>query len=273
VGTLDVYRITDKLDEPTLDVVVTRLEARGRHPRFIAMMTQYLDAMDIDSAKAVLDVGCGTGVVARAIAQRSGFAGHITGVDVSSYLIAAAERLAEDEGVGGVAEFHVGDSQSLQASAARFDAAVAHTLLSHVGDPLAVLREIARVVKPGAMVGIFDGDYASLTFGTDDPAKGKTDDEAIINAIVTNPRVMRQMPELLREAGLELVVSFGHVVADIGKADFWAPAIDSFLRLVPKSGMMTDAEIQSWATSMRRRSEQGIFFGASNYYAFVARRR
>ena len=129
------------------------------------------------------------------------------------------------------------------------------------------------MVKPGAMVGIFDGDYASLTFGTDDPAKGKTDDEAIINAIVTNPRVMRQMPELLREAGLELVVSFGHVVADIGKADFWAPAIDSFLRLVPKSGTMTDAEIQSWATSMRRRSEQGIFFGASNYYAFVARRR
>jgi ubiquinone/menaquinone biosynthesis C-methylase UbiE len=169
-------------------VVVTRL-GRAVHPRFIAMMTQYLDAMDIDSAKAVLDVGCGTGVVARAIAQRSGFAGHITGVDVSSYLIAAAERLAEDEGVGGVTEFHVGDSQSLQASAARFDAAVAHTLLSHVGDPLAVLREIARVVKPGAMVGIFDGDYASLTFGTDDPARGKTDDEAIINAIVTNARV------------------------------------------------------------------------------------
>ena len=114
MGTLDVYRITDKLDEPTLDVVVTRLEARGRHPRFIAMMTQYLDAMDIDSAKTVLDVGCGTGVVARAIAQRSGFAGHITGVDVSSYLIAAAQRLAEDEGVGGVTEFRVGDSQSLQ---------------------------------------------------------------------------------------------------------------------------------------------------------------
>jgi ubiquinone/menaquinone biosynthesis C-methylase UbiE len=273
VGTLDVYRITNKLDDPTLDVVVTRLETRGKHPRFIAMMHQYLDAMGIDSAKTVLDVGCGTGVAARAIAQRKRFAGHIVGIDVSSYLIAAAKRLAEDEGVGGVTGFRVGDSHSLQDSAATFDAAVAHTLVSHVGDPLAVLREIARVVKPGAMVGIFDGDYASLTFGTDDPEKGKTEDEAIINAIVTNPRVMRQMPEFLRDAGLELVASFGHVVADIGKADFWAPAIESFLRLVPKSGAMTDTEIQSWATSMRRRSEQGIFFGASNYYAYVARRR
>jgi 2-polyprenyl-3-methyl-5-hydroxy-6-metoxy-1,4-benzoquinol methylase len=84
VGTLDVYRITDKLDHPTLDVVVTRLEARGKHPRFIAMMDQYLDAMYIDFAKTVLDVGCGTGVAARAIAQRNRFAGHITGIDVRS---------------------------------------------------------------------------------------------------------------------------------------------------------------------------------------------
>ena len=146
-------------------------------------------------------------------------------------------------------------------------------LVSHVGDPLTVLKEMARVVKPGGMVGIFDGDYASMTFGSDDPVKGKAQDEAIIKAIVTNPRVMPHMPELLRDAGFDLIASFGHVVADIGKADFWAPAIDSFLRLLPKSGTMSDAEVQSWATSMRKRSEQGIFFGASNYYAYVARRR
>jgi ubiquinone/menaquinone biosynthesis C-methylase UbiE len=273
VSTVDVYRVTDKLDDLTLDVVITRLEARGKHPRFIAMMNQYLDAMDIDSAKTVLDIGCGTGVAARAIAQRRGFAGHVTGIDVSPYLVAAAKRLADVEGVGAVTEFRAGDSHSLQLSAPVFDAAVAHTLVSHVADPLTVLKEIARVVKPGGTIGIFDGDYASLTFGSDDPIKGKANDEAIINAIVTNPRVMRHMPELLHDAGLDLIASFGHVVADIGKADFWAPAIDSFLRLLPKSGTMTDAEIQSWATSMRRRSEQGIFFGASNYYAYVARRR
>lgn len=273
VGTVDVYRITDRLDDPTLDVVVTRLEARGKHPRFIAMMDQYLQAMDIDSAKTVLDVGCGTGVAARAIARRKGFAGHITAIDVSPYLIAAAGRLAEEEGVSGATEFRAGDSHSLQLSAAAFDAAVAHTLVSHVGDPLTVLKEIARVVKPEGMVGIFDGDYASLTFGSDDPEKGKADDEAIINAIVTNPRVMRQMPELLRDAGFELIASFGHVLADIGKADFWAPAIESFLRLLPKSGAMTDAQAQSWVKSMFKRSEQGVFFGASNYYAYVARRR
>lgn len=272
MSNLDVYRITDKLDDPTLNVVVARLEARGKHPRFIAMTDQYLQAMNIDAANTVLDMGCGTGVAARSIAQRKGFAGHITAIDLSSYLIAAAGRLAEEEGVGGAIEFHTGDSHTLQLSAATFDAAVAHTLVSHVGDPLTVLREIARVVKPGGTIGIFDGDYASLTFGSDDVEKGKADDETIINAVVTNPRVMRQMPGLLREANLKLITSFGYVVADIGKADFWAPAIESFERLLPKSGAMTDAQAQAWAKSMFERSEQGVFFGASNFYAFVARR-
>jgi hypothetical protein len=73
MSTADVYRITDKLDDPTLDVLVTRLEARGKHPHFMRMMQEYLDVMRIDSAATVLDLGCGTGVVSRTIARRTGF--------------------------------------------------------------------------------------------------------------------------------------------------------------------------------------------------------
>ena len=112
-----------------------------------------------------------------------------------------------------------------------------------------------------------------MTFESDDPLKGKTDDETIINAIVTNPRVMRQMPQLLRDAGLELVASFSYVVADIGKADFWLSGIQSFRRLLPKAGAMTASDADAWADAMFKRSEQGVFFGASNYYGYVAQRR
>jgi hypothetical protein len=48
MGTVDVYRISNKLDDGTLDVLVTRPEARGKHPRFVAMKNEYLDAMGID---------------------------------------------------------------------------------------------------------------------------------------------------------------------------------------------------------------------------------
>jgi ubiquinone/menaquinone biosynthesis C-methylase UbiE len=273
MATVDVYRITDQLDDPTLAAVAARLEARGKHPRFIEMMHEYLEAMGIDSAASVLDLGCGTGVASRAIAHRKGFAGRVTGIDRSPYLTAAAKRFATDEGVTGRVEFRTGDSQSLKLPDAAFDAVVAHTLISHVEDPRAVMREIARIVRPGGRIGIFDGDYASLTYGTDDPAQGKATDELIVNALVTNPRVMREMPQLLKDAGLVLEAAFAHVVADIGKADFFAPGLQSLLRVLPRSGAMSESEARGWVNAMLRRSEEGTYFGASNFYSYVAKRR
>jgi len=267
----DPYAATDKLDESLLQVVVTRLETRGKHPLFQRMLQDYLDAMQIDEAKTVLDIGCGTGVAARAIARRRGFSGRVLGIDLSPGLAQKATELAAGEGLEKRVEFRSGDSRKLDLIDGTFDAVVAHTLLSHVDDPLSVVKEAARLVRPGGMIGIFDGDYASMTFGHADPAKGKAHDDAIISAVVTSPRVMRQMPRLLRAAGLQLVASFPYIVAEVGKADFWTPAIESFRRLIPKSGAMTEQEANALAESLFRDSAVGVFFGASNYYGYVAR--
>jgi SAM-dependent methyltransferase len=193
----DPYAVTGSLDDSLLQVIVTRLETRGRHAAFEKMLMDYLDAMLIDTATIVLDMGCGTGVAARAIARRRDFSGRVLGIDLSPTLAQTAARLAADEGLRDRAEFRAGDSRRLDLGDGVFDAVVAHTLLSHVDDPLAVVREAARLVRPGGVIGIFDGDYASMTFGHADPAKGKVYDEAIISGVVTSPRVMRQMPRLL----------------------------------------------------------------------------
>lgn len=268
----DPYRVTDQLDDAVLDAIATRLEARGRHPVFVRMLDEYLDAMRIDDAKAVIDLGCGTGVASRRIARRSGFSGHVTGIDRSPFLIDTATRLAGDENLTSRIGFRVGDTLSLDFGAGHFDAVVAHTLISHVESPTAQLVEIARIAKPGGSIGIFDGDYASLTFGHPDPDRGKRDDEALISAIVTNPCVMRQLPVLVRETGLQLVASFPYVLAEVGKADFWLPAIESFRKLMPAAGAMTETEATAWADRLIQASESGVFFGASNYYGYVLRK-
>jgi SAM-dependent methyltransferase len=272
MSALDPFRMTDQLDETILQAIGARLEARGKHPMFAGMLAEYLDAMHVDAARAVLDLGCGTGLAARAIVHRPGFAGHATGIDLSPHLIAAAARLAADEGMSGRADFRVGDTRHLGFADATFDAVVAHTLVSHVDDPLAVLREAARVTKPGGSVAIFDGDYASMTFGNADTNAGKRHDEALIRAIVTSPRVMRQMPRLLRQAGLVMVACFPHVLAEIGRADFWLSGIQTFRQLIAKAKVLSQAEADAWADALLKDSEDGVFFGASNYYSYVARR-
>jgi ubiquinone/menaquinone biosynthesis C-methylase UbiE len=269
---IDPYAVTDRLDDSLLQVIVTRLEARGKHPQFERMLRDYLDAMQIDTAKTVLDIGCGTGVAARAIARRRGFSGRVLGIDLSPALAQTATQLAAAEGLNNRVEFRPGDSRKLDLADGAFDAVVAHTLLSHVDDPLAVVREAVRLVRPGGMIGIFDGDYASMTFGHADPAQGKAYDDAIVSAIVTSPRVMRQMPRLLQAAGLQLVASFPYILAEVGKADFWVPAIESLRRLAPKSGAMTEQEANIWADGLCTDSVDGVFFGASNFYGYVARR-
>jgi ubiquinone/menaquinone biosynthesis C-methylase UbiE len=272
MGTSDLFQMTDRLEDAVLDVMVSRLEVRGRHRFFQRVLREYLDAMDIDSAGSVLDMGCGTGVATRAIARRDRFSGRVTGIDLSPYLVKAAGRLADEEGLGHLVEFYPGDTRNLDIPANRFDAVVAHTLVSHVDEPLAIVEEAARVVKPGGMIGIFDGDYATLTFALDDPAQGRCYDEAMIKAIVTSPRVMRQMPRLIRQVGLEMAGMFPYVMAEAGEGDFWLSAIDAYERLALRSGQMTEVQAAGWANALREASRAGVFFAASNYYAYVARR-
>jgi ubiquinone/menaquinone biosynthesis C-methylase UbiE len=272
MGALDPYRITNRLEDPLLDVMVSRLEARGEHWFFQNVLREYLDAMDIDSASTVLDMGCGTGVAARTIARRANFSGRVTGIDLSPYLVGAAMRLVEEEGLGRRVEFHSGDTRDLDIPDGTFDAVVAHTLVSHVEEPLTVLKEAARVVKPGEQIAVFDGDYASMTFALDDPQESKRYDEALINAVVTSPRIMRQMPRLIQQAGLEMVRTFPYIMAEVGEGDFWLSGIDSFEKLAPKSGAMTEAEATGWANALHKASDDSVFFGASNYYTYIARR-
>ena len=79
MGALDPFRITDKLEDPLLDVMVPRLEVRGKHWFFQKVLRDYLDAMAVDSAETVLDMGCGTGVAARTIAVEQIFRAGLQG--------------------------------------------------------------------------------------------------------------------------------------------------------------------------------------------------
>jgi ubiquinone/menaquinone biosynthesis C-methylase UbiE len=267
----DAMQFINEQDSATLERFVERLEYRATDPTFTAYRDAYLALIDLPSAGAVLDVGCGTGVVARAIAAREGFAGTVTGVDQSPEFLAAAGRLAAADGVGDRVEFVLGDAHELDLPAASFDAVVAHTLVSHVRDPLAVLAGAARVTRPGGWVAIFDGDYASLTFGSSDPGLGEAMEAAVQSIIMSSPRVMRELPRLLPQAGLRLTATQAHVYAEAGSSRFMLNLAETYGPVAASTGLVPAADVDAWLLDQRRSAEDGTFFAACNYYAYLAR--
>jgi SAM-dependent methyltransferase len=94
----------------------------------------------------VLDVGCGVGRLLKALAPQ---AGSVIGIDVSSEMIALAEKNLEGLGV----TLHVGDGTGLQPVAdASVDGVVSLVVFQHIPDPqitLGYVREMGRVLRPG----------------------------------------------------------------------------------------------------------------------------
>ncbi len=272
ISTRDVHRFINELDEATIQGLITRMESRGKDPTFTRLRDGYLDKLPQGPNVHVLDLGCGTGVVARAVARREGLAGRVTGVDHSPVLIGTARRLAMEEGLLPRVEFHVGDAHALDYAQGSFDAVIAHTLISHVTEPLTVLKEAARVVRTGGIVAVFDGDYASLTFACSDPNLGKPMDEALVTAVFNNPRVMPNFPQMLRHVGLELVETLPYVLAEIGTGSYFKSFAETYAPLVSRAGLLAAEKVDLWLTEQRRAMEQGTFFAACNYYTYLARR-
>ncbi|HEX6551527.1 MAG TPA: methyltransferase domain-containing protein [Ktedonobacteraceae bacterium] len=272
MATRDAYCFINDLDASTIEGLIARLEFRGKDPTFTHMRDAYLAQLALPPSAHILELGCGTGVVLRALAKHTGFSGHLVGVDQSPVLIAAARRLAAEEGLDQHIEFLVGDVHHLDVAESSFDAVIAHTLLSHVADPVLVLKEAARVVRPGGSVAIFDGDFASLVFAHPDPAFAKAMEEALGEAVFAHPRLMRDLPRLLQQVGLGITATRAYIYAEIGTGSFFAGFAETYAPLVQRASLMTARQVEDWLLEQRRAREQHTFFAACNFYAYLTRR-
>ena len=126
--------------------------ARLWSPVIRPMALPLLDMLPLASARCILDVGAGTGELFQDLSRRAPEA-RIVGLDRSAGML----RLAHARGAWLVA---VMDAQRLAFRDASFDLAVCIFVLFHLPDPLEALRELRRVLRPGAHIG-------AVTWGED----------------------------------------------------------------------------------------------------------
>ncbi|MGC4109183.1 MAG: class I SAM-dependent methyltransferase [Nocardioides sp.] len=108
----------------------------------------------------LLDVGAGPGTIT---ADLAGLVRELVAVEVNEEAAAITRSGLAERGYADV-EVRVDDVHRLALADAEFDVVHAHQVLQHVADPVAALREMARVTRPGGLIGVRDSDYAAFAW-------------------------------------------------------------------------------------------------------------
>lgn len=107
-----------------------------------------VEAATLRPGERVLDVACGTGVVARLATERVGPSGSIAGADINPGMLAVARAAAP----GTACEWHQAPADALPLPDASFDAVLCQMGLQFFPDNVAALREMHRVLAPGGRI-------------------------------------------------------------------------------------------------------------------------
>jgi ubiquinone/menaquinone biosynthesis C-methylase UbiE len=264
----DVYATIEEAEEVTQVQLADVLELRAADLQQRAMLEDYLDDLVLPSGARVLEIGCGPGPVARTIATRPGV-GDVIGIDPSAIFIERARLRSEGKAN---LSFVIGDGRELPFDGGAFDAVVCHTSLCHVPGPERVLAEAFRVTGPGGMLAVFDGDYATTTVALYDHDPLQACVEAAMQALVHDPRLVRRLSALARDAGFQVVRVRSHGYVETAEPHYMLTIIDRGADALVADDRLGATAAESLKTEARRRAETGEFFGHIAYASLIGRR-
>jgi len=263
----DPYRTIDRQPDP--HHFVKLLETRGRTASHARLRRRFLRFCGIRPGWRVLEVGCGSGPLTRDVASLVGPRGHVTGLDPSRTFIAAARRLGREHGLDGRVDFRVGNGGAMRIADARFDCTLAVTVLLHVANSSAILREMVRVTRPGGVVGVQDQDFGTVVLHHPDRALTRRIFDGVAARMFADPWSGRTLLDRLVELGLTRVRMRTDVYQDTKLVPFTHSLLKGRADNAVRFGLVSRRAADAWLAGSERLAAAGRFVFTLNFYGAV----
>jgi ubiquinone/menaquinone biosynthesis C-methylase UbiE len=124
------------------------------HPGGRALTTKLIGSLRVGRDDVVVDVACGVGTSALQLARETGC--RVVGIDLAPANVQEASDAADSSGIQDRLRFLVGDAEALPLDTASADGALCECALCTFPDQRGAVRELARVLKPGARLALSD---------------------------------------------------------------------------------------------------------------------
>lgn len=237
-------------------------------PDVMRQRMRTLEALHLKAGDFVLDVGCGSGLLAEEMATLVGADGCVVGVDSSQDMLALAKRRCSD-----LPQVHLKQSkaENLPEKANSFDAAACVQVLLYLSDVPAALSEMYRVLKPGGRIAIIETDWRGTVLNSfDDSLTRKM--LAAWDKEVASPNLPVRLGPLMTVQGFSAVsVDAFPIVNTSFTPGSWSIAmLDQFAQTAREQGAVSTADSEAWLRDIQDKGAEGSYFFCVNRFIFTA---
>jgi ubiquinone/menaquinone biosynthesis C-methylase UbiE len=227
-----------------------------------------LGALQLEAGECVLDVGCGTGLLADDMATLVGAGGRVVGVDTSKDMLTLAEQRCADLPQVNLKR---ANAESLPEEDESFDAVVCVQVLLYLPDVPTALSEMHRVLRPGGRIAIVETDWRGTVLNSLDESLTRQMLAAWDDA-VPSPNLPVRLRPLMKAQGFSAVSVDAFPIVNTSRTpgDFSTNMLEQFAHYAQEQGSVRAEEAKAWLVDLRAKGEDGSYFFCVNRFIFTA---